>query len=440
MTKEKNRVSRTGRLVKEIIADRRLALMLALGFSAGLPFLLVFSTLSAWLRESGIARTEIGFLSYVALAYSFKFLWAPMIDRRDVPFLSRFGRRRAWMLLAQLGVSVGLLGIAIGNPSQSLTWTVACAFFVAFSSATQDVVVDGWRIGAAPIERQGMMSASYQLGYRIALLCAGAGALYIADFAGWKAAYITMAALMVVGIAASVLAPHPPETNEQGPRESFLKLYAEPVADLLRRNGTMIVPILVLVALYRVPDFVSGVMANPLYIDLGFSKSAIATVTKLYGVWIGIAGVFAGGLAVLRLGLMPALLIGVVAAASSHLAFAWLALNGAARLDFLTLAIGIESFASGFAGTTLIAFMSSLTSPAFAAAQYALLSSLYALPGKLAGGLSGIMVDHFGYPAFFVMTSAIGIPGALLCLYVWRGTLTGRDEPEAPVAAPSSSA
>ena len=328
MTKGSNRISRWGQVVTEIVADRRLAIMLALGFSAGLPFLLVFSTLSAWLREAGIARTEIGFLSYVALAYSFKFLWAPIIDRRDVPLLSRFGRRRAWMLLSQLSVSLGLIGIAFGNPSHSLVWTVACAFFVAFSSATQDVVVDGWRIGAAPIERQGMMSASYQLGYRIALLCAGAGALYIADFGGWKAAYITMAVLMAVGVTASMLAPHPPQTEQGAPRESFLKLYAEPVADLIRRSGGMIVPILALVAIYRVPDFVSGVMANPLYIDLGFSKTAIATVTKLYGVWIGIAGVFAGGVAVLRLGLMPALLIGGIAASASHLAFAWLALAG----------------------------------------------------------------------------------------------------------------
>jgi MFS transporter, PAT family, beta-lactamase induction signal transducer AmpG len=437
MTKEHNRLSKFGAFLAEIVADRRLAFMLALGFSAGLPFLLVFSTLSAWLREAGIARTEIGFLSYIALAYSFKFLWAPIVDRRDVPFLSRFGRRQGWMLLSQASVALGLIGVAFGDPAHSLTWTVACAFFVAFSSATQDVVVDGWRIGAAPVERQGMMSASYQLGYRIALLCAGAGALYIADFGGWKAAYCTMAVLMSVGISASLLAPQTPQNEPpaaNAPRESFFKIYAEPVADLIRRNGAMIVPILVLVAIYRVPDFVSGVMANPLYIDLGFSKTAIATVSKLYGVWIGIGGVFAGGVAVLRLGLMPALLIGCIAASASHLAFAGLALAGA-RLDFLTLAIGVESFASGFAGTALIAFMSSLTSPAYAAAQYALLSSLYALPGKLVGGLSGLMVDSFGYPVFFVMASAIGIPGALLCLYVWRGSAAGRGADEAPASA-----
>ncbi len=429
MTQEIGRFQRFKHLLAEIAADPALAFMLALGFSAGLPFLLVFSTLSAWLREAGITHTEIGFLSYVALAYSFKFAWAPIVDRRDVPFLSRFGRRRAWMLLAQGGIALGLIGISVGNPSHSLLWTVGCAFFVAFSSATQDIVIDAWRIGAAPVERQGMMSASYQLGYRIAMLCAGAGGLYIADYAGWQAAYTSMAALMAVGIVASLFAPHPPEGEPKTEHESILKTYAEPIAELVRRNGAMLVPILMLVAIYRLPDFVSGVMANPLYIDLGFSKTAIATVSKLYGIWIGIAGVFAGGIAVLRLGLMPTLLIGVVAASSSHLSLALLSISGA-KLEYLTLAISVEAFAAGFAGTALIAFMSSLTSPAFAATQYALLSSLYALPGKLVAGLSGVMVDHFGYPLFFVSTSCIGIPGVLLCLFVWRTTLGGQEEPE----------
>jgi PAT family beta-lactamase induction signal transducer AmpG len=408
------------RLVAEIIAEPRLALMLALGFSAGLPYLLVFATLSAWLREAGISRTEIGLLSYVALAYSLKFLWAPMIDRWDVPGLRALGRRRAWMLLAQSSVAVGLVGLAMGNPSHSLLLTVACAFFVAFASATQDVVIDGWRIDAAPTERQGMMSAAYQLGYRIALLFAGAGALYVADFSSWKSAYLAMALLMAIGIVASLLSPRLPEYSPRGGAGvSRAKFYVEPLADLVSRKGGMLVPILALVALYRLPDFVSGVMANPLYIDLGFSKSDIATVTKVYGVWIGIAGVFAGGFAVLRLGLLPALVVGGIAASASHLTFAWLASSGA-RLDVFTLAIGVESFASGFAGTTLVSYMSSLTSPAFAATQYALLSSLYALPGKIVGGLSGLMVDSFGYPIFFVMTSVIGIPVVLLSLIVWR--------------------
>ncbi|SED73392.1 MFS transporter, PAT family, beta-lactamase induction signal transducer AmpG [Rhizobiales bacterium GAS191] len=423
-------------LAADILTDRRLALMLALGFSSGLPLLLVFSTQSAWLREVGVTRTDIGLMSYVALSYSLKFIWAPVIDAVDLPGLAGLlGRRRAWMLVTQLGVAIGLVGLAFGDPAHALRWTIASAFFVAFAGATQDVVIDAWRIDAAPPERQGVMSATYQLGYRLALLCAGAGALYIADYVSWKAAYLAMAAMMAVGVGACLLAPGPaadlprPDIASSPARHwpNLAASFVEPLADLARRHGWMLVLILALVAVYRLPDFVSGVMANPLYIDLGFSKSDIATVSKLYGVWIGIAGAFAGGFAVSRLGLMPTLLFGGIAASASHLMLAWLAASGA-RLDLLTLAISVENFASGFAGTALIAYMSSLTSPLFAATQYALLSSLYALPGKLIGGLSGVMVDHFGYPTFFAMTSTIGIPVVLLCLFVWRH----QSAPEAP--------
>ena len=433
-------------LLADILTDRRLALMLALGFSSGLPFLLVFSTQSVWLREAGISRTEIGLLSYVALAYTFKFLWAPIIDTFDVPALAKLlGRRLAWMLVAQLGVATGLACLAFGDPAHTIAWTIASAFLVAFMSATQDVVVDGWRINAAPPERQGMMLATYQLGYRLALLCAGAGALYLADFMSWKAAYLAMSAFMAVGISACLLARGVPQdgaiaaapASATSPLAfpSLASSFVEPLADLIRRKGPMLVLILILVALYRLPDFVSGVMANPLYIDLGFSKSDIATVSKLYGVWVGIAGAFAGGFAVSRFGLMPTLICGGIAASASHLMLALLAQSGP-RIELLTLAISVENFASGFAGTALMAYMSSLTSPAFAATQYALLSSLYALPGKLVGGLSGFMVDSFGYPAFFAMTSLIGIPVALLGLIVWRSSATPKAD-DAGDALPS---
>ena len=364
-------IARRWPLAADIFSDPRLALMLALGFSSGLPIRLVFSTQSAWLRGAGVSLVDIGLISYVAFAYSLKFLWAPIIDARDVPVLARhLGRRRAWMLVAQIAIIIGLVGLSFGDPANALYWTIAFAFFLAFASASQDVVIDGFRIASAPPERQGVMSAAAQLGYSAALLCAGAGALYIAD--------------------------------------------------LVRRKGlAMIVPILLLVALYRLPDFVSGVMAYPLYVDLGFSLSDIATVTKLYGVIVSLIGVSAGGIAVTRLGLMPTMLIGGIAASLSHLSMALLAASGA-KLSLLTLAISVENFASGFAGTALIAYMSSLTSPFFAATQYALLSSLYALPGKIIGGLSGLMAKEFGYPAFFVMTSTIGIPVVLLCLYVWH--------------------
>ncbi|MCB8819516.1 AmpG family muropeptide MFS transporter [Microvirga rosea] len=430
---EKRRLS-----LRTLLTDGRVALMLPLGFSSGLPFLLVFSTLSAWLREAGISRTEIGMLSWVALAYSFKFLWAPIVDRYDVPLLSSIlGRRRGWMALSQIMTAVGLVGIALGNPQTHLSITIMAALLVAFSSATQDVVIDGWRIDAAATERQGMMAASLQLGYRLALICAGAGALYIAEFVNWRSAYLTMAALMTIGLAATMIAPR---ADESAPRQHlpFAAAILEPLTEMFRRKGLILIPILALVACFRLPDFVAGVMANPLYIDLGFSKADIANVSKLYGVWIGIAGAFAGGIAVTRLGLWWTLLIGSFIAASSNLMFSWLAMEGA-RLDLLILAISIDNFAGGFAGSALVAYMSGLTAPGFAATQYALLSSLYALPGKLIGGASGAVVDAYGYPLLFSATAAIGIPLIILCFVVRRDTLqrdAGVPE-EAPAPAQS---
>ncbi len=408
--------------LRDVLTDGRIALMLPLGFSSGLPFLLVFSTLSAWLREAGISRTEIGMLSWVALAYSFKFLWAPIVDRYDVPgFAILLGRRRSWMAFAQIATALGIVGIAVSDPQTSLPLTIASALLVAFASATQDVVVDGWRIDVASTERQGMMAASYQLGYRLALICAGAGALYIAEFVNWRSAYLAMAVLMSVGLVGTLLAPRGDEIAVRD-RLPFAAAIIEPLADLFRRKGLILIPILVLIACFRLPDFVAGVMANPLYIDLGFSKTDIANVSKLYGVWVGIIGAFAGGLALTRLGLWWTLLIGAFIAASSNLMFAWLA-SGNATLPALTLTISFDNFAAGFAGSALIAYMSGLTSPGFAATQYALLSSLYALPGKLIGGASGAVVDAYGYPLLFTATASIGIPLVLLCFVVRRDTM-----------------
>jgi PAT family beta-lactamase induction signal transducer AmpG len=407
------------RLLSQAAADPRLALMLGLGYSSGLPILLIFSTQSAWLREAKVPVVEIGLMSYCALAYSFKFLWAPVIDRFDPPGLARLlGRRRAWMLIAQLGVAAGLFGLAFAKPAEGLAWSIGFAALTAFAAATQDVTIDGWRIDAAPPERQGIMTAVYSLGYRLGMICAGAGAFYLADYGGWRLAYLVMSGLMLVGVISCLLSPKL-DRAAGGPAPTFQTSFVEPLADLVRRHAAMIAPILLLVAIYRLPDFVSGVMANPLYIDLGFTKSDIATVSKLYGVWIGIAGAFAGGWLSGRLGLMPTLLIGGVAASASHLSLSLLA-GHPGRLDLLTLAVSIESFASGFAGAALIAYMSSLVSPGYAATQYALLSSLYALPGKFVGGLSGEMVQAMGYQRFFAATALIGVPVALLCLTVWR--------------------
>jgi MFS transporter, PAT family, beta-lactamase induction signal transducer AmpG len=435
-----------------LLADPRVALILALGYSSGLPLLLVFGTLSAWLRESGVPVTTIGLFSYLALAYSFKFVWAPVVDAFDVPVLSRLlGRRRAWMLTAQSLVAVGLLGVGLTNPATSIAATAVFAFLVAFGSATQDVVVDGFRIDVAPTSQQGVLAAAYQLGYRLALLCAGAGALYIAEYASWHAAYFAMAALMVVGMTATFLAPvvdkAPEAEPAAGPRAptpkfSFAEAVIAPLRDLFRRKGLLLIGILTLVALYRLPDFVAGVMANPFYIDLGFSKIDIANVSKLYGVWVGMVGAFAGGFAVAKLGLRLSLLIGAVLGAGSNLMFTWLAMEGA-KLPYLVAAISVDNFAGSFAGSALIAYMSGLTAPGFAATQYALLSSLYALPGKLVGGISGFVVQAYGYATFFAMTAAVGIPVVILCLFLWPYTTEADEEtPDAaaadlPPAAPA---
>jgi PAT family beta-lactamase induction signal transducer AmpG len=422
--------SKTRLSLRDVLTDPRIGIMMLLGFSAGIPIVLVFGTLSAWLRTADISRTSIGMLSWVALAYSFKFAWAPIIDRYDVPVLSRLlGRRRAWMALSQVVTALGLICISLGDPATNLSLMVLSALLVAFASATQDVVVDGWRIDAAPTSRQGMMAAAYQFAYRLANLCAGAGALYIADFAGWRAAYTTMAALMGVGILGTLLSPRIDDVTVRG-RMSFAGAVIEPLADLFRRKGMMLIPILALVALFRLPDFVAGVMANPLYIDLKFSLSDIANVTKIYGIWIGVLGAFAGGLALTRLGVWWTLLIGAVIAAGSNLMFAWLALAGN-DMVLLTLSISIDNFAGGFAGSALIAYMSGLTAPGFAATQYALLSSLYALPGKLIGGISGAVVDAWGYPVLFTATAMIGIPLVVLCFVVRRDTVRAEDRPVA---------
>lgn len=408
--------------LRDMLTDRTLALMLALGFGSGLPILLVLSTQTVRLAEAKLSVQTIGMMAWVALPYSLKFLWAPLIDEVDVPYLAaRLGRRRAWLIVSQIGVVCGLVGLALVDPARGLSLLVVGASFTAFAAATQDIVVDGWRIDAAPVERQGIMAATYNFGYRLAILCAGAGALYIADYAGWTRAYFVMAALMLVGIVAGLLSPRLADRQrDPTSRVPAAHRFIEPIADLARRLGPMLIAILILVALYRLPDFLTGAMANKLYIDLGFSKSDIATMSKVYGVWIGIAGAFAGGWTIARIGLMPALLIGGICASASHLCLAWLAASGKS-LPLLGFSVSVESFAGNFAGAALVTYMSSLTAPAFAASQYALLSSLYALLGKFMAGWSGYAVAAVGFPTFFVATSTIGIPVAALVLLVWWG-------------------
>src|SRR5215212_2925180 len=432
--------------------DRHVAVMLALGFSSGLPLLLVLGTFSARLAFSDIDIKMIGLFSYLALPYSLKFLWAPVVDKLDLPVLASWlGRRRSWMVLSQICVALALTLMAFADPERHLALLGLGAFLVAFSAATQDVVIDGWRIDAAGTEMQGVMAATSNLGYRLALIVAGAGALVLAQWAGWTAAYLTMAALMSFGLMAALAAPAsdrkaPTPQSEDGPAAaspapwSFRRGIIEPIADLYSRLGPKLLAILLMVALYRMPDFVSGVMANPLYRTVGYSLAEIAAVTKLYGIWVGIFASFVAGWAIARFGLYPTFVVGGALAATVHLSLAWLSF-GPPELWRLTVAISIDNFGGGFAGTALIAYMSGLTGAGFAASQYALLSSLYALPGKLVAGSAGFMVAAFGFPTFFTLTAAMGIPVVVLCLFFGRAGAakeTAAPEPEAvptPVGA-----
>lgn len=398
--------------------------MLFLGFSAGLPFLLVFSTLSAWLAQLDVSKATIGLFAWVGLTYSIKVFWAPVIDRLRLPLLGGLGRRRGWMLLAQLGIVVGLLGISSTDPSANLVAVAWWALLVAFSSATQDITVDAWRIEAAPEDEQGAMAAAYQLGYRIALIVAGAGALLVAARVSWPAAYQSMAAFGLVGVVTTLLVrDHSGELNRSS--ESFVgwfkKAVAGPFADFFARNGLATgALILAFVGSFRLTDITMGVMANPFYLDMGYTLEQIAFVAKGYGVLMTIAGAMFGGVLVARFGAARSLVVGGLLVIATNLCFAGLALYGEPRIEGLVLVISADNLASGLAGTAFIAYLSGLTSIAYTATQYALFSSLFTLPGKLLAGASGVVVEGVGYVGFFLYTSALGIPALLMISLLLR--------------------
>ena len=428
-----------------IYAQPRVLGMLLLGFSAGLPFLLVFSTLSAWLAQSGISRTTIGYFSWVGLTYSLKFFWSPVVDRLPLPGLTRWlGRRRSWMLLAQCGIAAGLTGMALNDPAQHLMPTVAFALLVAFSSATQDISLDAYRIEAAPLALQGGMAAAYQMGYRIALIVAGAGALTIASHVSWQASYLSMAACMLVGIATVLVVREPPSliSRETLMQEQRVVVFLErsahwprflqqaiawligaivcPFVDFFSRNGLRsALFILLFISLYRMHEYAMGVMANPFYLDMGYSLDQIAAMSKVFGVILTMVGVVIAGIMVSSLGIPRTLLIGVVTICAGNLFFSWLA-GQPPTLLALGTAISVDNIGIGIAGTAFVAYLSSLTNSAYTATQYALFGSLFPLPGKIIAGFSGAVVDALGYPLFFVYTASLTLPAMVLCILLIR--------------------
>ncbi len=414
--------------------------MLLFGFSAGLPFLLVFTTLTAWLRDYDISRTAIGFFAWIGTTYSIKVLWAPVVDRVPLPVLTALlGQRRSWMLLAQTGIAAGLLAMAMTDPTEGLTVIALLALLVAFCSATQDITIDAFRIESDADEYQAALASTYVIGYRLAILMAGAGALYIADFLSWAAAYMAMAACMCVGMLAVLLSPEPssPErldieadplvqrfranTQTRGWRQEagawIVGSVVAPFKDFMQRFGWLALPVLALIGLYKVSDLSMAAMANPLYIDLGFSLSEIASVTKVFGIFMTLFGGMVGGVVVARYGILRMLLIGALLVAVTNLVFAWLASVGYS-IPALFITIGADNFANGFSATVFIAFLSSLVSRRYTATQYALFSSFMTLPGKFIGGPSGWIVDQAGYVLFFFYASALGIPAMLLVLWL----------------------
>jgi PAT family beta-lactamase induction signal transducer AmpG len=412
----------------------RVLAMLLLGFSSGVPFLLVGNTLGYWLREGGMSLTAIGFLSWVGLAYSFKFLWAPVVDRVDVPLLGRLGRRRGWMVLAQIAVAASLAAMALIGPGGGIAPFAACAVAAAFSAATQDIVVDAWRIEAAETaEELGLMTAAYQLGYRAALYCTDALILLLAQFAGWPASYLTAAAAMAIGLGASLFAREPAKADAVMHAKSgaaplwsprgFFDAVVGPFVEFFKAHGLFALVMLLTITLYHLSDYLRGPIVNPFYHDVGYTKLQVAAVRGTFGLWATITGVAAGGLCSLRLGFFRTLILGAILQPIGIGGFAFVALAGGPDLGLFTFVNCLDNFGIGFSGVALVAYMSSLTNLGYTASQYAVMSSALAWTGKILKGFSGKEVEALqqatdkmhGYALFYLAVSALGIPAIGLC-------------------------
>ena len=425
-----------------VYLQREVITMIFLGFSAGLPYLLVFSTLSAWLTEAGVQRSAIGFFSWVGVTFSIKVLWAPIIDNLTIPWITKhLGQRRSWMLIAQLGLLFGLFCMSTVEPDVQI-WTLALlATFVAFCSATQDICIDAYRIEAAASELQAAMAATYIFGYRLALLASGAGAFYIADLYDWQLTYQLMALLMLVGIVTTGFISEPPHaastrwgSREEGLLERFdpkrlssvnsklvravIMAYA-PFFSFFREYRGHAAILLLFIGVFRISDITMGVMANPFYLDLGFTKTQIASIAKVFGFFMAILGSALGGILVVKVGIMSPLLITAILVVITNLLFSVLALMGP-DLHWLALVIGADNLVGGMSNVVFIAFLSNLVNQNYTATQYALFSSIMTLPGKFAGGFSGMIVDALGYPIFFVYAACIGLPAILLIVHFMR--------------------
>ena len=427
-----------------VYKNRKVISMLFLGFSAGLPILLVFGTLSAWLRVEGVDKTTIGFVSWVALAYGLKFLWSPLVDKLPLPLLTRaMGQRRSWMLLAQCGVMAGLVMMASSDPILQLSAVVLFAVVTAFSSATQDISIDAWRIEAIGEDFQAAMSGTYQLGYRLGMIVAGGGAFSLSYFYSWPEVYLFMAVIMLIGPFTVLFIAEPDRhlNDEDLKTETELtelvntrfKLpfgiqrlttwmvaaVVSPIAEFFVRNGWFAVVILGFIMVFRISDITLGVMANPFYIDMGYNGLEIGLVTKTVGPMVTISGALLGGVLVTHYGKLRMLMAGAILVVVTNLMFAVLAVMPASLMG-LILVVGADNLAAGIATTTFIAYLSALTNKAYTATQYALFSSMMLLLAKFLAGFSGMVVDASSYAIFFMYAAALGVPSIGLIVVLMK--------------------
>ena len=395
--------------------------MFYFGFSSGLPFLLVGVTLSAWLKQSGVDLALIALVSYATLSYTLKFLWAPAVDRLRLPVLGRLGQRRSWILAAQLVLAAALAGMALLTPTPSFALFIVFNGIAAFAGATQDVAIDAYRVEIAPLEAQGGLASTYTLGYRLALIVSSVGTLYIAQFAGWRIGYLAMALIFAIPVVAVLRAREP---QNRLPRAASLSAAIResvigPFREFFMRFGwPLALALLVFVGLYKLPEQMVGVVAYPFYMHLGFSLTDIANVSKIYGVIVSLVGAFLGGYAVTRFGLRGPVILSVLGIALCNLLYVLMTAHPGS-IAYFALALSGDNLANGFGGTVLVAFMSGLTHRGYTATQYALLSSLANLPGKLIAGGSGVLVEIVGYGGFYALSTVSVVPTLLLLAWLW---------------------
>ncbi|MCR0983912.1 AmpG family muropeptide MFS transporter [Roseomonas populi] len=403
------------------LRERRFLVLLALGFSAGVPLPLVAGqVLRQWFTESGLSLTDIGLTALIGLAYSLKFLWAPVLDAVAPPLAARLGRRRGWLLLIQPLLILSILATGFSDPAAAPLTTAALAAAVAFLSASQDIVVDAHRIEILEEKEQGYGLACYVWGYRLALLASGGGTLWLVGALGWGGAYAYAAALMLVGVAATLASREGP-ARPAPPLSWAVRLSAsvvQPFADFMRRPYWL--AILLFIALFKLGEALAGIMTTPFYRSLGFSREDVAAVGTVFGLFATLGGALAGGWVVARLGTARALILTGLGQMLSNLMYVALAHAGH-DLPMLWLQVGIENFTDGLADAAFVTYLSGLTSRAFTATQYALLSSLAAVPLRTLGAFSGSLAESLGWPGFFLMTTAAALPAMAIMLFLlWR--------------------